>query len=320
MKIFYSWQSDLNPKYNRYFIKDCLEKAIKNINKNINLQEAVRLDHDTKDVPGSPDIVNTILTKIEESDVFVADISFIAKTKSDKHLPNPNVLIELGYALSNLTDNCLINIMNTSDESLYDKLPFDLAHKRGPITYNLSDKNTSEEKAKVKKNLVNDIEKAIKLIIPIRQRIDKPVSLREKPSIDNIKSHILASNPKTDWDHTNNGKQIAIYKNNVNLRIEINYNKEGIQRENFVAPWANKHPDKNATGYWCDIYFNLSHIYRMILVSVDGGRAMLPSPTEEDAKGDFLIVKPFDFKIAEIFQSSKELYDYMRRSGLKLKV
>lgn len=52
MKIFYSWQSDLESKYNRNFIKDCLERAIKALNKELLLNEAVRLDQDTKGSQG----------------------------------------------------------------------------------------------------------------------------------------------------------------------------------------------------------------------------------------------------------------------------
>ena len=33
MKIFWSWQSDINPDISKHFIKKCLEKAIKKINK-----------------------------------------------------------------------------------------------------------------------------------------------------------------------------------------------------------------------------------------------------------------------------------------------
>ncbi|WP_444544716.1 hypothetical protein, partial [Shewanella glacialipiscicola] len=60
MKIFYSWQSDIENKFNRNFIKDCLERAIKQLNQDLKIEDALRLDHDTKDVQGSPDIASTI--------------------------------------------------------------------------------------------------------------------------------------------------------------------------------------------------------------------------------------------------------------------
>ena len=48
-------------------------------------------------MPGSPDIVATILAKIEAAAVFVADVTPIAVSPGGKHVANPNVLIELGY-------------------------------------------------------------------------------------------------------------------------------------------------------------------------------------------------------------------------------
>src|SRR6266446_4696108 len=114
IKIFYSWQSDIDRKFNRNFIKDCLERTIKKLNKSLTVEEAIRLDHDTKDVTGSPDIANTILQKIDECDVFIGDITFVSKSEKGRCFSNPNVLIELGYALKSLSDGRLLNVMNTA--------------------------------------------------------------------------------------------------------------------------------------------------------------------------------------------------------------
>lgn len=319
MKVFYSWQSDLDQKYNRNFIKDCLSRAIKKINRELGLEEAVRLDQDTKDVAGTPDITNTIYTKINECDVFVGDVSFVGKTGSEKYCSNPNVLIELGYALSSLTDICIINLMNDTYGGPDGNMPFDLAHKRWPITYSLSESNF-ENKAEVRTVLVKDLESAIKPILALKQELKEPASLIEKPSVDNILNHVLYSNPKMDWDtDSSSWKTTFFYKLNVNLRIEVNYDEEGIQQNNFIDSWANCFLHKEATGYWCNIYFGMSRIYRTVLVSVDGGRALLPIPTEQNELGEFLIVKPFNYKVAEIFDTSESLHYYFMKSGLKLK-
>lgn len=90
-----------------------MEKAIKQLNQELEIEDALRLDHDTKGVEGSPDIASTILEKVDECDIFIGDISFIAKSKSNKYCPNPNVLIELGYALNCLSDARVINVMNS---------------------------------------------------------------------------------------------------------------------------------------------------------------------------------------------------------------
>lgn len=161
IKVFYSWQSDINAKYNRYFQLDCLKLAAKKISRELELKEPIREDHDTKGVTGSPDIASTILLKIENSDIFIGDITFIAFSKHKRALSNPNVLIELGYAMHAVGDERVINIINTAFGEPKDNIPFDLAHKRWPITYQLSQKNYSD-KAEIKKGLVDSLVGALK--------------------------------------------------------------------------------------------------------------------------------------------------------------
>jgi len=110
--IFYSWQSDTDKNLNRYFIEDCLKRAIKKL-KQEDLFDLV-IDRDTKNVPGMPDIGHTILEKITKSAVVVADLTFInpaAVRRSDERpVSNPNVLFELGYALGALSANAMIGV------------------------------------------------------------------------------------------------------------------------------------------------------------------------------------------------------------------
>lgn len=160
MKIFYSWQSDIDGKFNRYFIKDCLQGAIKQLEYELAIDDAIRLDHDTKDVAGSPEIANTIFKKIDDSDVFVGDLTFVTQGKDGQCFPNPNVLIELGYALKSLGGGRLLNVMNTSFGEPENNLPFDLAHRRWPVQYRLSEENYAS-KAEEKKRLVSALHAAL---------------------------------------------------------------------------------------------------------------------------------------------------------------
>lgn len=57
-----------------------------------------RPESDTGGVPGSPNIIETVFGRIRDCAIFVADLTFTSKTESGKLSPNPNVLIELGYA------------------------------------------------------------------------------------------------------------------------------------------------------------------------------------------------------------------------------
>ena len=146
MKIFYSWQSDLPNKENRNFIQDCVDRVVKKYKDVI----AIEADRDTKNETGAPDITTTIFEKINDSDLFIADISIINKSKLGifqgkyKPTPNPNVLIELGYAACALGWERIICVYNT-DYAKIEALPFDLRQHR-ITSYSLKGKNKSEER------------------------------------------------------------------------------------------------------------------------------------------------------------------------------
>src|SRR5258708_1432270 len=106
-RVFFSWQSDRSSREGKNFIERALEIATKRISKDLQIEEdprdPLKLDKDTLDVPGSPPIFDTIRKKIDRSAVFVADLTFVSKRPSGEPSPNPNVLIEYGYALKSLT-------------------------------------------------------------------------------------------------------------------------------------------------------------------------------------------------------------------------
>ena len=158
--IFYSWQSDSNAKYNRNFIEKCLSNAINKINEAIDY--TLILDKNTKGESGSPDIVNVILNKIDMAIGFVADITPIVRFK-EKYLSNSNVMLELGYALSSLSDERVILICNTSICRLND-LPFDLGLKR-IVSYEYDEESDSNKAKEQKEKLENILYEAIKAII-----------------------------------------------------------------------------------------------------------------------------------------------------------
>lgn len=168
--LFYAWQSDRPNRINRGFIEKAAKEALKKISLPPEIYAAPRFEQDTKGVPGTPDIANTILKKIQNSDVFLADVTLI-NTALDgfdesklRPTPNPNVLIELGYALSSCGSDRVILVMNEYFGS-FEKLPFDLRHKKRPIWFNLSPSASAEEKRSTREQLRNDLEKAISLIV-----------------------------------------------------------------------------------------------------------------------------------------------------------
>ncbi len=138
--VFYSWQSDLPET--RGVIQWALNKATKSLNHDLDLDEPLRVDQDTEGVAGWPDITSALFDKIDRCEVFVADITPINGPNSDFRItPNPNVLLELGYALGTGFGRtriiCVINTHYLPNGDLRE-LPFDLRGSR-PVQFTLED-------------------------------------------------------------------------------------------------------------------------------------------------------------------------------------
>ena len=164
MKVFWSWQSDSPKSVNQHFVKDALQAAIEQLSTDLGLTEPERpeLDHDTKGEPGLVEIVSTIFKKIDGAAVFVADVTPVAETAEKKLLPNPNVMIELGYALKALGHERIVLVANSAFGGRPEDLPFDLRHRRGPITYALKPGASAAERANAKKALSGALVEALK--------------------------------------------------------------------------------------------------------------------------------------------------------------
>jgi hypothetical protein len=174
--VFYAWQSDRPAKTNRYLIRDAIGEAVKRLKKDAEVFDAARLDHDTKNVSGLPDIAATILQKIDRCGVFVGDVSFVAETtsKEPKFIPNPNVMCEVGYALKATNSARVVLVMNNFYGTA-EKLPFDLRSRRHPIQYTLApDADNSEIKA-ARQDLAEKLFAAIKMVVLAHPESTKPV-------------------------------------------------------------------------------------------------------------------------------------------------
>ena len=178
-KVFYSWQSDIKTSINRNLIENAIEKAIKKVNKNIKSDnDKFELDKDTINTPGSPDIVETIVSKINACSIFVGDITPVAESDLGKKMPNSNVFFESGYAVGNLGFNRVLLIHNDVFAKVED-LPFDVKTKR-ILTYTLSEQDASnpEIKANVVKSVTARIYKTLEL------EPELPVSIHNKKHDD----------------------------------------------------------------------------------------------------------------------------------------
>lgn len=134
--VFYSWQSDTDSKLCRNPIEKAIEKALKQIRGNKTARLNAVIDRDTSGLAGSPDISDSIFAKISRADVFVADVTIINARARSRKTPNPNVLVELGFAISVLGWERILLIQNTAFGDI-ESLPFDLRGRR-VIPYKLA--------------------------------------------------------------------------------------------------------------------------------------------------------------------------------------
>ncbi len=165
VSVFYSWQSGPYDREYRYFIGDCLKKASKTLEKD---GLKVVIEQDTRGSSGAADIPQTLFSKIENADVFVADISIInPDSVQERKTPNPNVMVELGYAAGKLSWERILLVFNRKSGTTKD-LPFDVRHRR------IVDYDTSGDAAGVKKQLT------AKLTGAIRSVLTKPTETKER--------------------------------------------------------------------------------------------------------------------------------------------
>ncbi|MGX7047501.1 hypothetical protein RU86_GL002291 [Lactococcus piscium] len=167
--IFYSWQSNLPNRDNRNFIETCIKKGIKRTSTDT-FSINYSLDKDTNNEFGSPDIANTIFTKIDSSTFFIADISLI-----NNYSPNPNVLLELGYAIAKLSWERVICIFNLKYGKL-EQLPFDLRSHR-VLTYNSDNVSDKEKITQIIADTINNssllVDAQISSNILNKQKLDR---------------------------------------------------------------------------------------------------------------------------------------------------
>jgi hypothetical protein len=186
--VFYAWQSDTDSKVNHYFIRDAAQAAIDDVVAELRIEEApefdsdtpvgqpatdgadqppIKLDHDIKDEPGTPNVAEVIFRKIGDCGVFLADLTYAGEVEvsgdRNKRMPNSNVLIELGLAAASVGWRHIILVQNTHFGNV-GYLPFDLRNYSHPVTYTLApgaDKATREAQ---KRSLTDELKKKLKIM------------------------------------------------------------------------------------------------------------------------------------------------------------
>jgi hypothetical protein len=151
--LFFSWQSDTPANGGLELIEEALDLAVAALAEDAEVEKAIRdeglmVDRDTQGVPGVPPIVDTIFDKIDRATIFVPDLTFVGKRIDGRPTPNPNVLVEYGWALKALRYSRIIPVMNVAfGEPTPETMPFDMRHLRYPkCTYNLPEGASGEQR------------------------------------------------------------------------------------------------------------------------------------------------------------------------------
>lgn len=153
--IFYSWQSDYdftknckegenterNPNEtedNDLSQKDLIQKALEcqayRLKENHGWN--ITVDFDTDNAPGMQPISDVVIKKIKKCNVFVCDLTPVTSLDDNngrrkKLIPNPNVMFELGIAISNLQQDQIIAIAHDKNGSYsINELPLDISNRK----------------------------------------------------------------------------------------------------------------------------------------------------------------------------------------------
>jgi hypothetical protein len=166
--IFYSWQSDSPKAVNRLFIREALDAAVAQIGKELEVEDAPRVESDMEGVSGSPEVASVMFARIRRSAVFVCDMTLVGSIPSlsgggPKLVPNPNVLLETGYAAARIGWSRVICVMNEHYGKRHEQ-PFDVRNRRFPIDYFLdpqAEEKRDEQLGKLTESLTTAIEGVI---------------------------------------------------------------------------------------------------------------------------------------------------------------
>lgn len=180
--IFYSWQSDRPTGTCRNFIERALQSAVDRLKADADIEPSLReemeVDKDTKNVPGSPAVFDTIMAKIASASIFVPDLTFVGQRADDRPISNPNVLIEYGHALHKPGPLRIVAVMNDFyGKPTAQSLPFNQAHRRFAITYTLAEHADEEERKAARKALTERFESALRTIFESAEYTQEQASL-----------------------------------------------------------------------------------------------------------------------------------------------
>jgi len=170
---------------------------------------------------GSPDIAAAIFGKIDQSSVFVCDVSIVNPSAGkSRPSPNPNVLIELGYAIARLGWENIILILNEEYGGI-EQLPFDLRARR-ILKYRISPE--AQDKASERSRVCASLQAGIRsILLNVPQR-------REKSGTTQVGTHTTSKQDKSDAQSK--------------LKVIMNL-PQGMRRSQMLLENAEEHLNRN---------------------------------------------------------------------------
>lgn len=233
-RVFFSFQMDTEDKYGKGFIQKAIEIAIQKL-KDENIE--VTLDFGFRKTPGTPLLIDEMLKKSTESDMVIVDLTFTSSKEwlqakkynvlgrqlrllnkvGDKKSPNPNVLLETGYAWAKKGTYRTLAVMNDAFGTP-EELPVDLKGFRWGITYNLDETNYDSRK-EVRKELAKDLYNAIKDAINAEasHQIEKWSPFKINQQLDRYHSYSYVLTPELEGIITKLRSFLINYKGPIRI-------------------------------------------------------------------------------------------------------
>ncbi|PTQ62101.1 hypothetical protein C8J26_0378 [Sphingomonas aurantiaca] len=282
--IFFSWQIDRLPLTGRNLIERALGDAILAIQADAEIDPAYRelaIDRDTSGVPGSPPLVETIFAKVDVATAFLSDLTYVATRADGRLMPNPNVLLEHGWALRALSWRRVISVMNVAYGSPENHpLPFDLQHFRRPILYNCPDDADEAARRAARNALAAALRDALRAILNDEVAV-APAAAPAEPHpldvelLDKVRGQFPVGLQRFFHDH-NFGEPFR--RDMLNPLYEMNEDWRGARFEfhdgALQAAWAEARARAEALG-------NLTGKYLFVL---DANIALCSPKTDEDRR------------------------------------
>lgn len=205
-KVFFSWQSDVRAAACRTLIEKALEDAVAEITIDESISVEAVIDRDTLGLPGCPDIGTAIFSKVEAAAIFVADVTIINPGVEGRKTPNPNVLVELGYALGVLGWERVILVQNTAFGGPED-LPFDLRQKRAMKYHSPVD---AEERASTRRALQAQLREALAAVLVTPRPEESPTLIDRLKRIPTATEARLVYLPLGREEYVHDGFRIEV--------------------------------------------------------------------------------------------------------------